>query len=339
MIDDERPEGLARLRTALAARAQLKTWSEGAELIELVRAVHRAGWLTRLRQEATAEDLATIGGAPVEQVANVLAVLTGAGVTEGKAGVFRLSPTFDALVAGTTGVDLGETLDGLDLVRGRVALATGREDGMTGQQALVVARDWGIGPTEDAQQLYQALYASIPEYRARLEKGGPLLDVGCGIGAAVLTTATMYGDLRAVAIEVVPEVAVETRRRAEEAGVADRVEIRTADARTLTEESAFEISFWAQPFFDPSTRADTLAVIFRALRPGGLLLVQELFPPVSEEDGPNVRGLLDRLVLEQQHASFGRTAEDLAAEAAEAGFRDAEIRVNLLGRLVLTRKP
>jgi predicted methyltransferase len=99
------------------------------------------------------------------------------------------------------------------------------------------------------------------------------------------------------------------------------------------------VSFWAQPFFDPSARADTLAVIFRALRPGGLLLVQELFPPVSEEDETNVRVRLDRLFLEQHHGTFGRAAEALAAEAEAAGFRDSEIVTTPLGRLVLTHKP
>lgn len=338
MSDDEAPQGLPRLQAALAARAQLKAWSEGAELIELVRAAHQAGWLALLHKETTAQDLANTCDIPVEQAANVLAVFAAAGVVDGKAGVFRLSPEFDALVAGNTGADLGETLDAIDLTRDRVALATTKDDALTGQQALILARDWGIGPSAEARELYQVLYTSTPEFRARVEKGGPLLDVGCGIGGHLLTAATRYPDLRVVGIEIVPEVADETRRRAERAGVADRVEIRTVDARSLTDESAFEVSFWAQPFFPPSTRADTIAAIFRALRPGGLLLVQELFPPVSEED-ESVRPRLDRLVLQQQHASFGRTAEDLAAETAEAGFRDAEIVVSALGRLVLTRKP
>lgn len=337
---EEPPEGLARLQHALAARGTLKGWSVGAELLGLVRAAHEQGWLTRLRDKTTVDALAAERGVPAGQVANVLDVLTAAGVTERADDAFRLTVSFDALVGGTTGADLGETLDALGLLRAEVPLAVSATDGtLTGEQALVVARDWGIGPTEDALHLYAVLYAALPDYRARLEQGGRVLDVGCGIGAAVLSTATMFDSVHAVAIEVVPEVAEVTRQRARAAGVADRVEIRTADARTLTEEAAFDVSFWAQPFFDPAARADTLAVIFRALRPGGLLLVQELFPPVSEEDNENVRVRLDRLFLQQHHGTFGRTAEALAAEAETAGFRGSEIVATALGRMVLTRKP
>ncbi|HJP75808.1 MAG TPA: methyltransferase domain-containing protein [Pseudonocardiaceae bacterium] len=326
-------EGLTRIQAALTARAALKTWSEGAELIALLRAAHEAGWLTRLRDDATARDLAA--DLPVSHLENVLSVFTAAGVTEGREGVFRLTPAFDALVAGTSSVDLGETLDTVDLARARIS----SPGPLTGAQALVLARDWAIGPNEDAEPMYQALYQAVPEYRALLEAGGPLLDIGCGVAGASLTTAILFPRFRAVGVEIVPEVAAEARRRAEAVGVADRVEIRAADARTLTEESVFAQCFWAQPFFEPGVRAEVLAVIFRALRPGGLLLVQELFPPVSEEDEANVRVRLDRLFVEQHGASYGRSAEALAAEAAEAGFVDAQIVSSPFGRLVLTRKP
>ena len=338
--DDHEPEGLIRLRAALVARATLKSWSAGAELIQLVRAAHRAGWLLRLRDKTTAAAIAAEHGVPVAQVANVLDVLTAAGVTQRAGDAVQLVASFDALVASTTGADLAESLDAVDLMRARIPLAvTGTDGALTSDEALVVARDWGIGPTDDAGHLYAALYAAVPEYQARLEQGARVLDVGCGIGAGVLSTATLFGTVHAVGVEVVPEIAEETRRRAVAVGVADRVEIRTADARTLTDVAAFDVAFWAQPFFDPSIRADTLAVILRALRPDGLLVVQELFPPVSEQDDANVRVRLDRLFLEQHHATFGRTAEELAAELTTAGFGDAQIVTSPLGRLIMSRKP
>ncbi|WP_433209578.1 hypothetical protein ACQP1G_12840 [Nocardia sp. CA-107356] len=74
----------------------------------------------------------------------------------------------------------------------------------------------------------------------------------------------------------------------------------------------------------------------RALRPGGLLLMQELFLPSDE---PSVRALLDGLFFRLQDVAFGRSAESLAVEAATEGFERADIIDSPLGRLVLVHKP
>ncbi|WP_269857595.1 SAM-dependent methyltransferase [Streptomyces sp. RPT161] len=335
-------QGLDRLRAALAAHSAIKSWSEGRELIELLRAAHHAGWLDRLHRETTADELATATGVSVEQVSNVLAVLTSAGVVQTRSTRFQLSPTFDALVVGASGVDMSTVLGAVDLTRGQLEQAVqpaGRSRGLDGAQALALARDWGVRATPGARQLYGTLYQALPEYRDRLERGGPLLDVGSGVGGALLTTLTLFEELRAVGVEVVPEVATELRRRAQEAGVDGRVELRAIDARTLRDEATFTVSYWAQAFFSTSARTETLTAIFRALRSDGLLLMQELFPPSATQDQPTVRGQLDQLFYRQQEVAYGLSAEALAAEASAAGFQDAQIIDSPLGRLVIMRKP
>ncbi|WP_189750377.1 SAM-dependent methyltransferase [Streptomyces tendae] len=337
------------VQAAMAARSAVRSWAEGLELIELVRATHRAGWLKQLRGETTAAELAAAHGTSVKQVSEVLAVLSSANVVRPGDGSssgdsFRLSPEFDALVAGAAGVEMTVVLDAVELARSQVARAVRPTDqepgaGIEGAQALVLARDWGLRPTPAARQLIGMLYEALPEFRARLESGGPLLDVGTGVGGALITGLTLFEGLRAVGVESVPEVAAECRRRTEAAGVADRVDIRTTDARALSDESAFSACFWAQPFFSEDVRADTLTVIFRALRPDGLLLVQELFPPGSTQDEPTLRAGLDRLFFTQRHIPFGLSAEELAAEGHAAGFRDARVTDSALGKLVLMRKP
>ncbi|MEU9151769.1 class I SAM-dependent methyltransferase [Streptomyces sp. NPDC048417] len=332
------------IQAAMTARSAIRSWAEGLELIELVRATHRAGWLEHLRGETTVAELAAAHSASAEQVSDVLAVLASAGVVRPgeQTGSFRLSPDFDALVAGASGVDMTAVLDAVELARDQVARAvrpSDQEPGIDGAQALVLARDWGVRPTPGARQLIGMLYEALPEFRARLESGGPLLDVGSGVGGALLTGLTLFDKLHAVGVESVPEVAAECRRRAETVGVTDRVDIRTMDARALRDESAFSVCFWAQPFFSQDVRADTLAAIFRALRPNGLLLVQELFPPQTAQDKPTARTRLDRLFFTQRHVPFGLSAEELAAEGRAAGFQDAQVTDSPLGRLVLMRKP
>jgi cyclopropane-fatty-acyl-phospholipid synthase len=65
-----------------------------------------------------------------------------------------------------------------------------------------------------------------------LKEGDRVLDVGCGWGGFPLWAATKHG-ARVVGITLSPPQAEKARQRAEEAGVADRVEIRVMDYRDL----------------------------------------------------------------------------------------------------------
>ncbi len=65
-----------------------------------------------------------------------------------------------------------------------------------------------------------------------IKEGERVLDVGCGWGGFPLWAATKYG-ANVVGITLSPPQAEKARQRAEEAGVADRVEIRVMDYRDL----------------------------------------------------------------------------------------------------------
>jgi cyclopropane-fatty-acyl-phospholipid synthase len=73
------------------------------------------------------------------------------------------------------------------------------------------------------------------------KKGARLLDVGCGWGSMAIHAATHF-DASVVGITLSREQAVLARRRVEEAGVGDRVDIRVQDYRDLTGERFHVIS-------------------------------------------------------------------------------------------------
>ncbi len=68
-----------------------------------------------------------------------------------------------------------------------------------------------------------------------LKPGDRVLDVGCGWGSFPLWAATRHG-AKVLGITLSPPQAERARQRAEEAGVADRVEIRVMDYRDLAGE-------------------------------------------------------------------------------------------------------
>ncbi len=87
---------------------------------------------------------------------------------------------------------------------------------------------------EGAQTLEQAQEEKLDTVARKLalKEGDRVLDVGCGWGSFPLRAATKYG-ASVVGITLSPPQAERARQRAEEAGVADRVEIRVMDYRDL----------------------------------------------------------------------------------------------------------
>jgi SAM-dependent methyltransferase len=334
--DADGPEAIG---AALAARGRLRALSVHARVLTLFGAAQRAGWLELLAGGISAGELAARTGVTAAQARDVLAVFASVGIVSEAGSGFALVPEFSALAAGASGVTVDSVLDDVFLQAGRAESAVrGPGGALEEDQALVLARDWGLRPTSGAQALYAMIYDVFPAVRDRLSQGGPFLDVGSGIGGALLTTLSLFGELRGVGVEVVAAVAKELRDRADAAGLADRVQIRQMDARELRDEQRFAVAFWAQEFFNTSARADTLTAIFRALQPGGLLLLQELSPE-PPDDGHKTEWLLDRLFYRSLGASFGVTAEELTAEATAAGFAHDITAPTPAGRMVLLHRP
>jgi len=88
--------------------------------------------------------------------------------------------------------------------------------------------------SEGAETLEQAQEEKLDTVARKLalQEGDRVLDVGCGWGSFPLRAATKYG-ASVLGITLSPPQAEKARQRAEQAGVADRVEIRVMDYRDL----------------------------------------------------------------------------------------------------------
>lgn len=107
--------------------------------------------------------------------------------------------------------------------------------------------------------------------KLHLSKGDRLLDVGCGWGGLVIHAARNYG-VEAVGITLSREQAEEATRRARDAGVADRVDIRVRDYREV--EGTFDAV--ASVGMVEHVGRENLSLYFQRLRelarPGGIVL-------------------------------------------------------------------
>jgi cyclopropane-fatty-acyl-phospholipid synthase len=138
----------------------------------------------------------------------------------------------------------------------------------------------GAETLEEAQQAKLAMVAR----KLELQPGQRVLDVGCGWGSFAIHAARECG-ATVTGITLSPSQAELARARVQEAGVADRVEIRIADYRELDGEPFDAIASIGMAEHVGQTQIDAYAQsLFRVLKPGGVVLNHAISLMRPEED-------------------------------------------------------
>jgi cyclopropane-fatty-acyl-phospholipid synthase len=126
----------------------------------------------------------------------------------------------------------------------------------------------GAKTLEEAQEAKLDMVAT----KLALQPGERMLDVGCGWGSMSIRAARKYG-VDVVGITLSEPQAEEARRRAEAAGVGDKVDIRVMDYRDLTGERFDAISSIGMAEHVGAVQIDAYArTLADLLGPGGRLL-------------------------------------------------------------------
>jgi ubiquinone/menaquinone biosynthesis C-methylase UbiE len=148
--------------------------------------------------------------------------------------------------------------------------------------------------------------------------GARLLDVGCGTGTLTLEAKRRCGAEGSVhGLDVSPQMIARARAKAVDAGLDVTLEVASADALPLADESCdIVLCSLALHHLRRNQRRKAVAEMQRVLAPGGCLVIVELSPE---------RGLL---AVVSPVAFLHRGSGDIAAEAeallADVGFRDVD---------------
>jgi SAM-dependent methyltransferase len=197
------------------------------------------------------------------------------------------------------------------LLNGPEMLRTGERFSLADQDGTVIARSSRV-----VQPLVERAVA------AELDRTEPvrLLEIGCGSGIYVRYAAELNPHLTAMAIDLQDDVAELAARNIRQWKLADRVEARQGDLRTLGLEPTFDLITMHNNiyYFTDAERADILGRARSMLGPGGKLLL------TSACRGGHVS--LDMLNLWMEYADFGGSLphhERLLEQLYEAGFAEA----------------
>jgi cyclopropane-fatty-acyl-phospholipid synthase len=143
----------------------------------------------------------------------------------------------------------------------------------------------GAGTLEEAQEAKLELVCK----KLGLRDGERVLDIGCGWGSFAIHAASRHG-VRVVGVTLSEPQAQLGRERAREAGVADRVDLRVADYREVSERPFDAIASIGMVEHVGEERIDLYAQrIAGLLGPGGRLLnhgIAKLKDLETEDEGP-----------------------------------------------------
>ncbi|MHB1034972.1 MAG: class I SAM-dependent methyltransferase [Pirellulales bacterium] len=146
--------------------------------------------------------------------------------------------------------------------------------------------------------------------------GMTVLDVGCGVGWFSIPMAGLVGhEGRVIAVDLQPKMLDMLRRRAEKAGVADRIQLHKCDAHRLGVEAETDFALAFAMVHEVPDSDRLLREIHACLKPGGKLLLAE--PPL--------------------HVSAKTFASEVAT-AEQVGFRTADTPQVRWSRAVLFEK-
>ncbi|HEX4587825.1 MAG TPA: methyltransferase domain-containing protein [Mycobacterium sp.] len=165
------------------------------------------------------------------------------------------------------------------LVRGKPAAAavTGGTAAFLVTTAATFIRATRVGKFEVWAEILEGL---------RLRGDETVLDLGCGRGAVLLATAKLLPDGRAIGVDIwradqTDNSQQNTLRNAELEGVADRVEVRTADITDLPyEDNSVDVivsSLVVHNIESSAARAQAISEAARVLRPGGRLVLADIW--------------------------------------------------------------
>ncbi len=148
-----------------------------------------------------------------------------------------------------------------------------------------------------------------------LRHGDRVLDVAAGIGTSAVLLAAEH-EVEVVGVDLGAAQVAQARRRAEHAGLAERVRFEVGDAERLpVEPSDFDAAVCECAFCTFPDKASAAAELARAVRPGGRVGIADVWLEPSRLD-PELRGLAGRVAC----LADARPIPDLTALIAAAGL-------------------
>jgi len=192
----------------------------------------------------------------------------------------------------------------------------------------------------------------IPGLRETLERGAEVLDIGSGTGRAMTVLARAFPNSRFRGIDLSEEGVATGREEASRLELTN-VQFDQADAADLTDQGRYDLITAFDSIHDMARPTQALQAIHRALKDGGVFLMQDIDASSNLEenlDHPMAPTLFGFSTFHCMTVSLAQDGEALGtvwgrqlarAKLSEAGFREVDIKTlpdDILNCFYISRK-
>lgn len=152
--------------------------------------------------------------------------------------------------------------------------------------------------------------------------GRTVLDVGCGSGGITALLVRDHGAARVFGIDVEAPVCAKARRRAEKAGLADRIEIREVRPGPFpVPDQSVDLVFSKDSIVHIPDKHTLMRDVFRVLKPGGWFVASDWLIGHDNEPSQQMKDYIASEGLDFGMASPGKYKDALE----KAGFRNVTV--------------
>jgi 2-polyprenyl-3-methyl-5-hydroxy-6-metoxy-1,4-benzoquinol methylase len=178
---------------------------------------------------------------------------------------------------------------------------------------------------------------AIPEVHSRLQQGGRVAEVGCGIGWSSIALAQGFPGIRVEGIDPDEASINEARRNAAQAGVSDRVIFHQSTVESAPCQGPYDLVTAFECIHDMPYPVEALRAMRQLASPGGTVLIADERVEDTLEENRNFMGhlyynfsvlhCLPQAMVFPKAAGTGTviTPSTLGRYAAEAGFGQLDV--------------